>query len=310
MALKINLNDPLMKALKAVNSFGGNSLTPEELKRQRAAMELAGKLAAPSSEVQIEDFEVDAIACEKITPEMAHNPQYVILYAHGGGYTCGGLKYARILASKLALATGFTVISYEYRLSPEYVYPAALEDTDIMWKYILSLGYSPKHIIMAGDSAGGNLSLCFVQKHLTEGIEIPRCLLLFSPWTDMTASSKSYDKYKDKDPILNAEFIESVRQAYTGCEDADYSDSKFSPLYGDFEGFPTTYIQVGKNEILYEDSASLYKKLEKNGIRTELDVEKDGWHVYQQMPLPIATRAMKRLAAFVSREIYCEGRNE
>ena len=65
-----------------------------------------------------------------------------------------------------------------------------------------------------------------------------------------------------------------------------------------------------KNEILYEDSASLYKLLDKNGIKTELDVEKDGWHVYQQMPLPIATRAMKRLAAFVSKEIYCEGRDE
>lgn len=310
MALKINLNDPLMKALKAVNSFGSNSMTPEELKRQRAAMELAGRLASPSSEVEIDAFEVNNIACERFVPHMAHNPQYVILYAHGGGYTCGGLKYASILASKLALATGFTVISYEYRLSPEYVYPAALEDTEAMWEYLLSLGYSSNHILMAGDSAGGNLTLCFVQKHLTESQEVPRCLLLFSPWTDMTATSKSYEKYKDKDPILNAEFISSVRQAYIGDENADYKDSRYSPLYGDFTGFPTTYIQVGKNEILYEDSASLYKLLNKNGIKTELDVEKDGWHVYQQMPLPIATRAMKRLAAFVSKEIYCEGRDE
>ena len=112
----------------------------------------------------------------RFTPHMAHNPQYVILYAHGGGYTCGGLKYASILASKLALATGFTVISYEYRLSPEYVYPAALEDTEAMWEYLLSLGYSSNHILMAGDSAGGNLTLCFCTEtfnRITRSTQMP-----------------------------------------------------------------------------------------------------------------------------------------
>ena len=104
--LKLNLNDPLMIAIKAVNSIGGKSLTEEDLKRQRSAMERAGKLAAPTSDVTVDEFKVKNIACEWVRPDFAHNPQYVILYAHGGGYTCGGLGYARILAAKLEILDG------------------------------------------------------------------------------------------------------------------------------------------------------------------------------------------------------------
>ncbi|MCR4830067.1 MAG: alpha/beta hydrolase fold domain-containing protein, partial [Pseudobutyrivibrio sp.] len=89
-------------------------------------MERAGRLAAPTGGVTLEEFSVDGISCEWVKPDLAHNPQYVILYAHGGGYTCGGLGYARILAAKLAVSTGFSVVSFEYRLAPEHKYPAAL----------------------------------------------------------------------------------------------------------------------------------------------------------------------------------------
>ncbi|MCR5277861.1 MAG: alpha/beta hydrolase, partial [Lachnospiraceae bacterium] len=87
-------------------------------------MELAGKLAAPTEDVEIKEFEVGSVKCEAIKPEFAHNPQYAIMYAHGGGYICGGLSFARILAAKLAMATGFTTYSFAYRLAPECPYPA------------------------------------------------------------------------------------------------------------------------------------------------------------------------------------------
>ena len=321
--LNLNLNDPLMKALKAVNSIGGKSLTEEDLKRQRSSMELAGRLAAPSDDVTVTPFTFGegkgALPCEWVKPELAHNPNYIILYAHGGGYTCGGLSYARILAAKLATATGFSVVSFEYRLAPEHTYPAQLNDCESVWEYLKKKGYKENQIILAGDSAGGNLALCLTQKLLGKKEKTPRMLLLFSPWTDMTATAKSYEKYEGKDPILNKEFILGVRDAYAGVrekstetgdeadEAIDFSDPKYSPLYGDLSGFPTTYIQVGKNEVLYDDSTGLYKKLKKAGANAELDVEQDGWHVYQQMPLPVAHRAMKRLAKFVSNEIWGQG---
>ena len=148
-----------MKALKAINTISGKSLTEADLKRQRAAMERAGKLAAPTGDVEIEEFSVGGIPCESIRPEYAHNPRYAILYAHGGGYICGGLSFARILASKLAIATGFTTISFAYRLAPENPYPAALEDAVSVWDHLINRGYEPDHILLAGDSAGGNLVL-------------------------------------------------------------------------------------------------------------------------------------------------------
>ncbi len=301
--LNLNLSDPLMKALKAVNSIAGKSLTEEDLKRQRSAMELAGKLAAPTGGVTLEAFKVKKIPCEWVKPELAHNPQYVILYAHGGGYTCGGLGYARILAAKLAVSTGFSVVSFEYRLAPEHKFPAALDDGHEVLKYLIDKGYSLDKIILAGDSAGGNLMVCLTQRLLQQGNNPPRMLLLFSPWTDMTAKSKSYQQYDGKDPILTKHYVESVRDAVIGT-DAEPSDPIYSPLFGDFHHFPATLVQVGKTEILYDDSANLVKSINKAGGNAKLDVEKSGWHVYQQMPLPVASRAMRRLSEYVSEEIY------
>lgn len=301
--LKINLNDPLMKAIKAVNTITGKSLTEEDLKKQRAAMERAGRLAAPTGGVTLEEFSVDGISCEWVKPDLAHNPQYVILYAHGGGYTCGGLGYARILAAKLAVSTGFSVVSFEYRLAPEHKYPAALEDGMSLWHYLMEKGYGAKQVIFAGDSAGGNLVLCMAQKLKKEMELAPRSLLLFSPWTDMTTTAGSYEDKKDKDPILTKDYVIGVREAVIG-KDADASDERYSPLNGDFTDFPPTLIMVGRNEILLDDSVNLQKRINKAGGKAVIDIEKDGWHVYQQMPLPVAGRAMKRLSDYVSEIIY------
>ena len=176
--LNINLNDPLMKAIKAVNSIAGNSLTEEDLRKQRQAMELAGRLAVLAKEVTVTPFKIDDLNCEWVTPENGFNPRYTIMYAHGGGYTCGGLSYARILASKLAMTTGFRVFSFEYRLAPENKYPAAFDDGMKVWDYLMRQGYGAREILMAGDSAGGNMVLCLTQKLLSEGRIPPRALML------------------------------------------------------------------------------------------------------------------------------------
>ncbi len=299
-----NLNDPLMKAIKAVNTISGKSLTRTDLKRQRKAMELAGRLAAPTEDVEIDPFKVGEIECESIRPDFAHNPGYVILYAHGGGYICGGLSFARILAAKLAIATGFTAFSFAYRLSPENPYPAALEDGMAVWGHLTGeMNIAPDHILLAGDSAGGNLALCMTQKLLQETGAGPGMLLLFSPWTDMTAVSDSYEVNKEKDPTLTRKYVQGAAGAYiAGAGTPD--DSRFSPLFGDFTCFPATLIMAGRNEILLDDSIGLKERICAAGGTAQIDIEENGWHVYQQMPVPIAKRAMKRLSRFVSGELY------
>lgn len=299
----INLNDPLMMALKAINSISGKSLTEADLKRHRAAMERAGRLTAPTGDVEVTAFNLGDMDCESLRPEFAHDPNHVILYAHGGGFICGGLAYARILGAKLAMATGFTTFSFSYRLAPEDPYPAALEDGMQLWEHLLSQGFSPDHIIMAGDSAGGNLVLCMTQKLLSEKRELPEGLILFSPWTDMTATASSYEINKEKDPILTAEYVSGAANAYIGGA-GDPSDPRFSPLFGDLSGFPPTFIMAGRNEILLDDSISLKDRICEAGGKAELDIDESGWHVYQQMPIPLARRSMKRLSQYVSEQIY------
>ncbi len=302
----INLNDPLMKTLKIVNSISGRSLTEADLKKHRAAMETAGKIAAPKIDVSIDAFSAATVACERIRPELAHNPGYAILYAHGGGYVSGGLPYARILAAKLAIATGFTVYTFDYRLAPEHPYPCAIEDGLCVYSYLTGNGYDPEKIFFAGESAGGNLALCMTQRLLETGENVPAQLLLFSPWTDMSAGAGSYEVYADKDPILTKDYVTEVAKAYiAGAGEND--DKRFSPLFGSFEGFPPVYIMAGRNEILLDDSIRLRDAVERAGGNVVLDIEEKGWHVYQQMPVPIAHRAMKRLSAYVSERVYGKG---
>ena len=296
------MNSPLVKTLKTVNFMAGRATSVAEIKRHRKQSELAGRLATPIGDTERKRFRVGKIRCEEVKPDKKYKPEYVILYCHGGGYVSGGLDYSGNLAVKLALATGFTVYTFAYRLAPEHPYPAAAEDGMSMWEYITENVADADHVILAGDSAGGNMALCLTQRLISEGKPAPRELLLLSPWTDMTASSESYETNRDIDPILTKEFVLNSAKAYIG--DNDPTDAAFSPLFGSFENFPPVFIMAGRNGILLDDSIRLKEKIEQAGGSAELDIEEKGWHVYQNMPGPMTRKAMKRLGTHVSHEIY------
>lgn len=291
-----------VKTLKTLNFISGKSTSEEELKRHRKLAEWAGRLATPKGDVERRRFQIGSIPCEEFKPSATHDPDYVILYCHGGGYVSGGLDYAGNLSTKLAMATGFTVYSFAYRLAPEHPYPAAPEDASVVWDYLMENVAQAGHVLLAGDSAGGNMALCLTQRLISEGKPVPRELLLFSPWTDMTGTSESYETNQDIDPILTKEFVMNSANAYMGVNDP--TDPVFSPLYGSFKGFPPVYIMAGRNGILLDDSVKLKEKIDSSGGKAELDIEEKGWHVYQQMPGSMAKKAMKRLAEHVSYEIY------
>lgn len=291
-----------MKALKAVNFISDGSVSGQKLMRHRAAMERAGRIA-PKGDVEVSEFAVGKIRCEAIRPEYAYNPGYAVLFVHGGGYVCGGLSYAQILASKMAAATGFTTYAFDYRLAPEHPYPASLEDALAVWDHLTVGRYEPDHIIVAGESAGGNLALCLAQKLAADKRELPFRLVLFSPWTDMTGTSGSYETNKELDPILTKEYVLNAAKVYIG-DAGSADDPRFSPLFGDLGSLPETYIMVGRNEILLDDSVALFDEMTKQGGNAHLDIEEGGRHVYQQMPVPIASRAMKRMSAYISSQVY------
>lgn len=233
-------------------------------------------------------------------PEHEKSKKPVILYCHGGGYRTGGEQYAKLMAGKLAKRIGYRTVAHLYRLSPESKYPAAIEDTLVVWDFLLSRGLKPQEIIVAGDSAGGNLALELCLRLKEAGRELPKALVLFSPWTDMTLQSESYELLKDADPILNKEYIDTARKNYAGERD-DFEKPEFSPLYGDLTGFPPTLIQVGSHEILQDDSVKLADKLEQAGVFTKLETYHDCWHVFQSMPIPEAGIALKKAKRFLRR---------
>lgn len=289
----------MLRAVKRLHSAATNpTASGEELKKQRAETEALYKLFTLPVGLHNESFKVGEIPCELIKPGFAHRTDTIIMYCHGGGYTCGGLGYSRILASKLAQHTGLQVVSFEYRLAPENPAPAAIDDGMSVWNFLMQKGYGAKNVILAGDSAGGNLALELTLRLRAQDRILPRGLILFSPWTDMSCSGNSYDTNKEKDPTITLEYVQCVRVAYAG-ENADFSDPSLSPLFADLSGMPPTLVQVGSHEVLRDDSEKLAKKITKAGGFSRLEVYQGGWHVFQMAPIPKATHAMEAVKSFI-----------
>lgn len=292
------LTEAMMTALKTIHSAASpDSMNLEDLARQRKGQEVLGRLMSPPIGFSWEPFSQGEMPMAWVRPERGHDRSKVILYCHGGGYTSGNLGYARVLAAKMASATGCEVLAFQYRLAPEFPYPAALEDALKAWEYLMHQGWGAKNVILAGDSAGGNLALELTLALNAEGRFLPGRLVLFSPWTDMSASGDSYTQREELDPMLTNRYIQSVRGAY--APDADYSHPKLSPLFADLSGLPPTLIQVGEREILFSDSEGLRDAMIAAGVPCVLQSWPDMWHVFQMFPLKTAGEAMAAMAEFL-----------
>lgn len=287
-------NQSLMNFVKKVHSV----VEKNDIEKQRQSQEAIGLLLGNRKETLIREVSIDGMYAEWLSVDRPHMEKYVILYCHGGGYMTGGSLYARTITSKLAASTSMDVLCFDYRLAPEHPYPAALEDAMQAWNYLMLLGYGARDVIVAGDSAGGNLALALVHKLKEEGRLLPRGLVLMSPWTDLTASGKTYQTRADVDPVLDADYIGQAVASYVG-EEEDLKNPLISPLYGDFEGFPPTYIQVGNNEILLADSMLLHKAMVKANVSVKMDVFQGMWHVFQMCPFKQAYDAMNKNAEFI-----------
>ena len=289
---------PMMRALKAIHSATSpESMKPEDLERQRAGQEVLGRLITPMIGMKWESFELDGMNAAWVRPDRPHDQHRVILYCHGGGYTSGNLGYSRPLASKLSHITGWPTLCFEYRLAPEHPYPAAVEDAERAWDYLMQLGYGARDVAVAGDSAGGNMALVLCHRLRAAGRRLPARLVLMSPWTDMMASGKSYTERAAVDPTITLDYIKAVRSVYAGNE--DLASPMLSPLFGDFENFPPTLIQAGSNELLLSDSVRLRDRMLAAQVPCRLEVWNGMWHVFQMFPIKRANQAMERVGKFL-----------
>ncbi|MBQ8893092.1 MAG: alpha/beta hydrolase fold domain-containing protein [Clostridia bacterium] len=198
----------------------------------------------------------------------------VLLYLHGGGYTCGDLEYAAGFGSMLAVQTGTRVFCAAYRLAPENPFPAAVEDALTAYQYLLEKGYS--NITLCGESAGGGLcySLCLRLRELE--LPLPCGIIAISPWVDLTASGASYQENREVDPSMSQELLRFFAESYTD----DAAHPLVSPLFGELEGMPPSLIFVGGDEIMLDDARQLHERLEQAGCKSRLMVAKERWHAY------------------------------
>lgn len=293
-------NAGLMNLIKRMHGVVENV----DIEKHRQSQDHFGALLGNIKDVIVEEVEIpakgeaaDTIHGEWCYVNRAHMKKYIILYCHGGGYSTGSSLYARTLTTKLASSTSMDVLSFDYRLAPEHPYPAATEDAMYVWNYLMLLGYGARDIILAGDSAGGNLALSLCLQMKSQGRLMPRGLVLMSPWTDLTVSGKSHVTKAEIDPILNAPYLEQMIENYAAGQ--ELKNPLISPLFGEYEGFPPVYIQVGSNEILQDDAVMLYKKMLKANVGVKLDVFKGMWHVFQMSPFKTAFEAMDKNAEFI-----------
>lgn len=286
-------NQNLMKLIKRVHSVVENT----DIEKHRQSQDYFGALLGSSKDMDISPVEVEGMHCEWVRTKRVHMKKHVILYCHGGGYSTGSCIYARTLTTKLAASTSMDVFCFDYRLAPEYPYPAAMDDAMKAWNYLMLLGYGAKDVVVMGDSAGGNMALSLVVKLKEEERLLPRGIVLLSPWTDLTASGKTHESRAELDPVLDEEYLKHMTENYAAGQ--DYEDPHISPLFADLTGFPSTYIQVGDNEVLLSDSTMLHKKMIKANVPVRLDVFKGMWHVFQMSPFKTAYEAMDQCAEFI-----------
>lgn len=211
------------------------------------------------------------------TPSKNVNKKSIIVYLHGGGYCFGSsLTTHKVGLTKLAKQTRLVCYSVDYRLAPEHQYPAALDDALIAWNHIVS--QNPNcNIILAGDSAGGGLSLALMMYLRDNNERLPDGLVLFSPWTDLTCSGETYQTKAKYDPMFTTNMPKDSAKNYVP-EDVKKTDPYISPLYGSFTNLPRTLILVGENEILLDDSRLFAQRAKESGVDIEIDIWPNMFH--------------------------------
>ena len=224
----------------------------------------------------------------------------VILYVHGGGFYSGSLAGTRSVAAKFARACGARALTFAYRLAPEHGFPAALDDAQAVYGWLLASGVSPARIGLLGDSAGGTLALALLVRLRDQGQSLPGCAVCLSPATDLTMAGDTWTRHARRDLLLNPAKVRAAIDLYLGGSDSRAPLA--SPLYADLTGLPPLLVLVGSEECLLSDATRLAAKAQTAGVATRLEVWKGmqhGWHLLADF-LPEGRRAIEGIGEFVA----------
>jgi acetyl esterase/lipase len=259
---------------------------------------LAQRFGGVPEGVQVKKLAVEGIPAEWIHPPTEEEGN-TLLYLHGGGYAICGPDTHRGLVARLAGAAKAKALLLDYRLAPEHPFPAAVEDAYAAYKWLLAEGVDPSRLTIAGDSAGGGLTLALLMKLRDAGEPLPAGAALLSPWTDLAMSGLSHITHGKLDPMLSLQATLTAARHY--LQGTSPTEPLASPLYGSFERLPPLLIHVGANEILLDDSRRVAEKALAADVNVELRIWPGLPHVFQAFPqLPEARTSMAELGAFLN----------
>jgi acetyl esterase/lipase len=237
----------------------------------------------------------DGVPCEWIIPKQSKTDQ-VLLYLHGGGFVLGLTPPHLQMVAHLVKKMGIRALMVDYRLAPDYPFPAALDDCVTVYRWLLKQGFSARNIVVAGDSAGGNLTITSLMKLRDDGDPLPAAAACLSPATDLTNKDNAHQEFKD--PLLPPKTTRFYTRSYVGNNNAH--DPLISPVLGNLRGLPPMLIHVGEDEILRDDAIRIASLAKSVDVEVRLEIFPRMWHVWQiNLTLPQAIQSLDDIAQFL-----------
>src|SRR5215475_2092435 len=247
------------------------------IQETRAGFEQMANMFPVDADIQREPVDAGGVKSEWVCAPNA-DPGRAILYLHGGGYVIGSIATHRALAARLSRASKAKVLVIDYRLAPEHPHPAAVDDSVAAYRWMLTQGLKPARIAVAGDSAGGGLTVATLVAVRDAKLQLPAAGACLSPWVDLEGTGGSMKTKADVDPIVQKAGIEQMAAAYLGGKDP--RTPLAAPLYADLAGLPPLLIQVGTAETLLDDASRLAERARKAGVAVTYEPWEGMIHVW------------------------------
>lgn len=274
---------------------------------QRGIAEMRSDFAAnalpPTEAATIAAVDANGVPGEWITVA-GSDPNRRLLYVHGGGYVIGSAATHRRLCEDIAAASGCSILNLDYRLAPEHPFPAAVDDAVAGLQFMQENGPdgpgAAESTFVAGDSAGGGLTLATLLAARERGAAMPNAAIGISAWTDMAVTGESISTRAEADPLITDKaIIKQMAAAYVG--DGDAEDPLASPVYADYAGLPPLLLQVGDAEVLLDDTRRAAERARAAGVDVKEEVWDEMFHVWHAFApmLPEGREAIARIGEFI-----------
>jgi epsilon-lactone hydrolase len=264
----------------------------------RANFEKMAGVFPVAVDVKCEPVNAGGVKSEWVTAPGADAGR-AVLYLHGGGYVIGSINTHRALAARISTAAKARVLVIDYRLAPEHPFPAAVEDSVAAYRWMLAQGLKPSRIAVAGDSAGGGLTVATLVAIREAKLASPGAGVCLSPWIDLEGLGDSMKSKASVDPMVQKEALIEMAAQYLKGQNA--RSPLAAPLYADLAGLPPLLVQVGTAETLLDDSTRLAERARKAGVKVTLEPWENMIHVFQVFApmLDEGQQAIEKIGEFV-----------